>query len=123
MVHAEVVNAPLQPLAISTAEEILRTIYGDDFRGCTVTLESIAGVVEGALKRQQGQNERELLDLYEKVVEALHLLSTPPNANGVTDPEQLRALLGERLDAIHAVTTKTIDTTARARRKVAGEEV
>jgi hypothetical protein len=98
-------------LASFLAEEILRTIYGDDYRGCTVRPEQIADVIRKGLQDQQAQTH-ELVELYEKVVEAVDLLSTPPDATKVTDPEQLRRLLGERLDGIHAVTTKTIQTTA-----------
>ena len=114
-------NAPSQPdkAAQIVAEEILRTIYGDDFKGCTVTLDSIATIIEAGFKRQQGQ-ARELLELYEKLVEALDLLSTPPDGGKVTDPNELRTLLSQRLDAIHALTTKTIATTARVNK---GESV
>jgi hypothetical protein len=98
-------------VSLATAEEVLRTIYGDDFAGCTVSLDRIASVIQGGLQ-QQGNASAELLGLYEKVVEALHLLSTPPDKNKVTDPTELRTLLSERLDAIHALTTKTMQTTA-----------
>ena len=53
-----------------------------------------------------------LLDLYEKLVEALNLLSTPPDATKITDPKELQSVLSQRLDAIHALTTKTMTTTA-----------
>jgi hypothetical protein len=99
------------PLSIATAEEVLRTIYGDDFAGCTVSLNEVAAVISGGLQQKMAA-EADLLGLYEKVVEALHLLSTPPDKNKVTDPAELRTLLSERLDAIHAVTTKTMQTTA-----------
>ena len=98
------------------AEEILRTIYGDDFKGCRVSLDEIAAIVSAGLNQANSQNE-ELLDLYEKLVEALDLLSRPPEAGKVTDPNELRSLLSERLDAIHALTTKTIETVARVKKK------
>src|SRR5689334_6960177 len=104
-------NVRPDKVAVSTAEEILRIIYGDDFRGCTVSLEQIAAVVHKGMQQSQVQST-ELIELYEKVVEAVDLLSTPPDATKVTDPNQLRTLLGERLDGIHAVTTKTMQTTA-----------
>jgi hypothetical protein len=109
-------NEQPDKLALQTAEEILRTIYGDDFAGCTVSLEKIAGIIDQASQAQHQANH-ELLGLYEKLVEALHLLSTPPDASKITDPNELRTLLSERLDAIHALTTKTMDTTARAKDK------
>jgi phosphomannomutase len=116
LVHRNLMNAHEQNdnLAVLTAEEILRTIYGDDFKGCTVSLDAIAAMVDHALKQQEAQS-RELRELYEKVVEATHLLSTPPDATKVTEQVQLNTLLSERLDAIRAITTKTLETTARVK--------
>jgi hypothetical protein len=51
----------------------------------------------------------------------VHLLSTPPDPSKVTDPDQLRKLLGERLDGIHAITVKTIQTTSLVRRSAKAE--
>jgi len=114
-------NPQPDPLASATAEEILRTIYGDDFKGCTISPERVAGIISTAI-RQQHAPTQEILELYEKVVEAVHLLSTPPVSDKVTDPNELRALLSERLDAIHVVTAKTTETIARAKaRQSAGE--
>ena len=113
-------NEPLEPLAFVTAEEVLRTIYGDDLTGCTVSLDSIAGIVDGALKQTAARNG-EWLELYEKVVEAVHLLSTPPDKSKVTEPKDLQALLTQRLDAINAITTKTIETLAVVRGKKSRE--
>jgi hypothetical protein len=103
------------PLASFLAEEILRTIYGDDYRGCAVSPDQIATLIQKGLQQRQSQKD-DLLDLYEKVIEAIDLLSTPPDATKVQNPDQLRTLLGERLDGIHAVTTKTIQTSALVRR-------
>jgi len=47
----------------------------------------------------------------------MHLLSTPPDKTKVTEPKELQALLTQRLDAMHAITTKTIQTLAIVRRK------
>jgi hypothetical protein len=109
-------NADAQPgkEARFLAEEILRTLYGDDYKGCSVNPERIASLIQAGLQRQHAR-ELDLIGLYEKVVEAVHLLSTPPEPGNVTEPEQLRALLSERLDGIHAVTAKTIQTTALVR--------
>ena len=104
-------NAQPAPLAFVTAEDILRAIYGDDLKGCTVTLDSIAIIIDRALKQTAARNG-EWLELYEKVVEAMHILSTPPDKAKVTDPAELQGLLTQRLDAIHSVTTKTIQTLA-----------
>ena len=99
----------------------MRTIYGDDYKGCTVSPDQIAAVIQKGLQQRQARTN-DLIDLYEKVVEAIDLLSTPPDPKQVTDPDQLRKLLGERLDGIHAVTTKTIQTTALVRKSNTHEE-
>jgi hypothetical protein len=109
-------NGQPDKLALLIAEEVLRTIYGDDFIGCRVTPDQIAGVIAEALKNERAQTQ-ELIELYEKVVEAVHLLSTPPENQAFDDPKQVRTLLSERLDGIHAVTTRTMQTTAAAKRK------
>lgn len=102
-------DAQPDSLALATAEEVLRKIYGDDLIGCKVTLEEIGRIIQrGAEPR--GINE--LIELYEKLVEAIHLLSTPPTRPEVSDATQLRELLGQRLDAIHELTTKTLQTIA-----------
>jgi len=107
-------NAPPDQLAAFLAEEVLRAIYGDDFKGCQVQPDHIAAVIEQGLKTERTQT-RELIELYEKVVEAIDLLSTPPESKDCKDPNELRTLLGERLDCIKAVTTRTIKTTTAAR--------
>jgi hypothetical protein len=120
----EVMSSHAQPdsLAFLTAEEVLRAIYGDDLKGCTVSLESIAEIVDHSLKQTAARNG-EWLELYEKVVEAVHLLSTPPDKAKVTEPKDLQALLTQRLDAIHAVTSKTIETQTVVRgKKSSGEK-
>ena len=103
-------------VASHLAEEVLRTIYGDDFKGCQVQPDQIAVVIAEGLKPERAQT-RELIELYEKVVEAIDLLSTPPDSKEMNDPNEVRTLLGERLDCIHAVTTRTIKTTNAARAK------
>ena len=114
-------NSSPDNLSAFLAEEILRTIYGDDYRGCTVTPDQIAKVIQKGLAERRSRAD-DLLELYEKVVEAIDLLSTPPDVSKVTDPEQLRALLSERLDGIHAVTAKTIHTTALLRKATSSED-
>jgi hypothetical protein len=112
-------NAQPERLAIVAAEEILGTIYGDDLKGCTVSLEAIATIIDTALKQRAAQDQG-IFEMYEKVVEALHLLSTPPDGSKVSGPDALRSLLGERLDTIHALTTKTIATTTRLKSERTG---
>ncbi|MDB6152592.1 MAG: hypothetical protein JWL90_1045 [Chthoniobacteraceae bacterium] len=92
------------------AEEILRTIYGDDLLGCSVRPEAIASIIQETLA-QQLEIDREMLGVYEKAIEALHLLSTPP-ANKPAGPGELSTLLGERLDAVRDLTRRLLDTAA-----------
>jgi hypothetical protein len=108
------------PLAFMTAEDVLRAIYGDDLTGCIVSLDSIAQIIDGSLKQTAARNG-EWLELYEKVVEAMHLLSTPPDKTKVTEPTELQSLLSQRLDAINAITTKTIQTLSIVRGKKSPE--
>jgi hypothetical protein len=104
-------NAPPDRFALLTAEEVLRTIYGDDLKGCPVSLEQIAAVIGETGKLKETQT-RELLRLYEKVVEAVSVLSTPPDRNAVSDPGELQSILSQRLDAIYTVARKTMEMTA-----------
>lgn len=110
-------SEPAKPdrLASAVSEEVLRRIYGEDFQGCTIHPEVITKLIQEALTTDRKESV-ELIGLYEKVVEAVHLLSTPPEGNAVTDPTELRNLLSQRLDAIHAVTARTLETTERARK-------
>ena len=95
---------------MATSEEVLRTIFGDDLRGCNVRLETIAAIIKQGLQ-QRPEEDADLIDMYEKLVEALDLLSTPPDPSKIAGPDELRTLLGERLDSIHALTQKTKKTT------------
>ena len=103
-------SARSDELATALAEKILQKIYGDDLAGCPVSLDSIAAVIASGLRNPPSGD---LLALYEKVVEAVHLLSAPPPAEKIADPKELQSLLTERLDSIHVVTTKTLETVAR----------
>ncbi|HEY2343928.1 MAG TPA: hypothetical protein VGH90_12885 [Chthoniobacteraceae bacterium] len=107
-------DAQLHNLANAVAEEILRTIFGDDFTGCNVSLESIAELVYDGLVGRAAA-DREILELHEKAHEAIRLLATPP-ADGLTlAPPELQSLLGNRLDAIRNLVEKVISTTATAK--------
>jgi len=99
-------------LASTLSEEVLRRIYGDDFQGCNIHPEVIATLIQDGLNADR-KEASDLIELYEKVVEAVHLLSTAPDSKSITDPDELRTLLTQRLDAIHTVTTRTRQTTAR----------
>src|SRR5215472_16234661 len=83
-------NSQPEGLAFAAAEDILRVIFGDDLKGCAVSLDSIAGIIDQSLKQKAAQNT-EWLELYDKVVEAVHLLSTPPDKSKITEPNELQA--------------------------------
>ncbi len=55
------------------------------------------------------------MGLYEKAMEAIGLLATPPNGGDALSPDALRSLLGERLDAICTLARKVTETTAALR--------
>jgi hypothetical protein len=112
---------PTQKAARAAAEEILRIIYGDDLAGCTVSLDRITEVISGAMTGQ-AQVDRAIAELNDKAYEAIRLLSTPP-ANGQSlNPDELRSLLGERLDKIQNVAQKVIAATKAQKEIAAAEE-
>ena|SRR5438552_2375028 len=103
-------NADTDRLAMLVAEEVLQVLYGDDLTGCTANPETIARIIRQAIQQSVAKDQA-LLQLYEKVVQGIDLLSTPPDASRVADPDALRSLLSERLDAIHSITTQTRSAT------------
>jgi hypothetical protein len=108
---------PTQQAARAAAEEILRIIYGDDLAGCTVSLDRITAVISSAMTGQ-AQVDRAISELNDKAYEAIRLLSTPP-ANGQSlNPDELRSLLGDRLDKIQTVAQKVISAT-KAQKEIA----
>lgn len=108
-------------LAVLAAEEVLRLIFGEDFQGCTVSLDQVTSVINTVMETRTEQ-EREVVGLYEKIIEALHLLSTPPDRSKIATPEELQALLSERLDSIHTLTTKTMETLTLLKAQRRGDE-
>lgn len=101
---------PTQKAARAAAEEILRIIYGDDLAGCTVSLDRITGVIATAMIGQ-GQVDRAIAELNDKAYEAIQLLATPPADGGTLNGDELRSLLGDRLDKIRALANKVIAAT------------
>ena len=100
----------MQQASRAAAEEILRIVYGDDLEGCTVSLDQVTGIISAALA-EQAQQSRALAELHEKGYEAIQLLSTPPANGQALGPDELRSLLGERLDKIQTLATKVIAAT------------
>ena len=111
----------LDRVATATAEEVLRVIYGDDLQGCAVSLDSIAGVIRTGLE-EHALTVREIAELHTKAFEAVQLLSTPPPDGNALTPEDLRSLLGERLDKIQTLTAKVLTATRSAETTSAPDE-
>lgn len=103
------------------AEELLATIFGDDLSGCPVTLDEVAAIIHRTLEERAAQ-DRKLLEMLNTVVASILKLATPPESARTASPDELRSLLGERLDAIRAITLKTIETTARIDAERKGRE-
>jgi hypothetical protein len=112
---------PGEPDRISklVAEELLATIFGEDLAGCPVSLDEVAAIVQRTVDERAQQDTR-LLDTYDTVVSSIHQLATPPGSARGASPEDLRSLLGERLDAIRTITTKTIEMSVRVKRERGG---
>lgn len=104
----------MEKRATAAAEEILRIIYGDDLEGCAVNLDSVVAVIRAALEGEAGAT-RDLEELQEKGLEAIHLLSTPPPDGQALSAEDLRTLLGERLDNIRTIADKILAVTKSAK--------
>ena len=104
----------IEQVAIATAEEVLRVIYGDDLQGCTVSLDDVAAVIRSGLD-EHSRAAREISDLHAKAFEAVELLATPPADGQDLSPEDLRSLLGDRLDKIKDLTAKVLAASSGAR--------
>lgn len=100
-------DVQMQKPARAAAEDILRIIYGDDLEGCTVSLDRITEVVDAAIAGQL-KFDQALADLHGKAHDAIRLLSTPPTNGASLDADELRSLLGDRLDKIRALVNKVI---------------
>lgn len=103
----------LRTAATAAAEEILRIIYGDDLEGCHVSLDQIAEAITKALEEPAATMEA-VAGLHTKGFEAVQLLATPPADGEGLSAEDLRSLLGQRLDRIREVATKILETTRGA---------
>ena len=114
-------DQPVSNTARVAAEEILRIIYGDDLEGCTVSLDRITTVISTAMAGQT-QFDRAIAELNEKAYEAIRLLSTPPPDGPSLNPDELRTLLGERLDKIQSLATKVIAATKAPKETSSNED-
>ena len=98
------------------AEELLATIFGEDLSGCTVSLDEVAAIIQRTVN-ERAQQDIKLIDTYDTVISSIHQLATPPESARGASPEDLRSLLGERLDAIRTITTKTIEMSGRVKKE------
>jgi hypothetical protein len=103
------------------AEELLATIFGDDLTGCPVSLDQVALIVQDSVEQRADQDAK-LLDLHATVVNSIHQLATPPASAQKAGPDELRSLLSERLDAIRAIASKTIETMERVKMERKGSD-
>src|SRR5256885_14847868 len=103
------------------AEELLTVLFGEDLTGCPVTLDEVAAIIQRAVEERAQQDSR-LLDTFDTVIASIHQLATPPGSAKNAGPDELRSLLGERLDAVRAITTKTIEMSARVKAERTGPE-
>ena len=101
----------VQDVARGAAEEILRIIYGDDLEGCTVSLDRITEIISAAMVAH-AQETHAMAEVYEKGFEVIQLLSTPPANGQALSADELRSLLGDRLDKIRSLASKAIAATA-----------
>ena len=106
-------SAELEKSATAAAEEVLRVIYGDDLNGCAVRLDDVSRAIRGAFEKH-ARNSADVADLHAKGFEAVQLLATPPADGNTLSPEDLRSLLGERLDKIRDLATKILAATQPA---------
>ncbi|MEY2497687.1 MAG: hypothetical protein QOD12_1243 [Verrucomicrobiota bacterium] len=97
----------MERAARSAAEEILREIYGDDLEGCNVSLDRITGIISATMAAN-AQETRALAEVYEKGFEVIQLLSAPPANGAALGADELRSLLGDRLDKIQSLASKAI---------------
>jgi hypothetical protein len=98
------------------AEELLATIFGEDLAGCAVSLDEVAAIIQRTVE-ERAQQDIKLQDTYDTVIASIHQLATPPESARGASPEDLRSLLGERLDAIRTITAKTIEMSARVKKE------
>jgi len=112
-----------QPDRVSrlVAEEILATIFGDDLSGCPVSLDEIAAIIQEAVEQRAAQDTK-LIELFKTVTSSVLQLATPSESARTAGPDELRSLLGERMDAIRAITIKTLETIARIKAERRGPE-
>ncbi len=110
-----------QPDRVSrlVAEQILATIFGDDLSGCPVSLDQVAIVVHEALQ-QRAEQDAKLIDLFKTVTSSILQVATPPESAKSAGPDELRSLLGERMDAIRSIALKTLDTITRIEQERSG---
>lgn len=97
--------------ANAAAEEIVRAISAD---ASAASFDKVAALVRAAVTDASAQM-RDIDELQQKGFEAIQLLATPPADGNTLSAEDLRTLLGERLDEIRTLATKILDATKAAK--------
>lgn len=112
----------LSDAASATAEEVLRVIYGDDLQGCTVSVDAVAAAIRAGMQEHISVTY-DLSELHGKAFEAVQLLATPPSDGQLLSPEDLRSLLGERLDKIRQLATQVLSATNATQAGLSSDEI
>lgn len=110
-------NPSPNKVATETAEKILAAIYGDDLKGCSVRLETIAKVVQEGIAAEV-TSHRILNDALIGALRQIQTVSTPPSKDEVESLEAVVKVLSERADAIHHVTTKILEAWEKAKEQI-----
>jgi hypothetical protein len=106
-------NPSSRKIAADTAEKILAAIYGEDLQGCTISLDTVTGIVQEGV--DAGTKSYKMLN--EALIGALRQIqtvSTPPQKEEIQSMEEVISVLSERADAIHQVTTKILEAWEKA---------
>lgn len=96
------------PAAFEIAEKILRTIYGDDFTGCNIRLDTVADMVQEAVEVEAVKSK-----LLVTVLEQIQNLSTPPQVGEINDVTHLAQILGSRADGIRILSKEALQAWAK----------
>ena len=100
---------PNSPTADAIAAQVLWRIYGQPSEW-KVTADEIATIIDQGLNDERRQH-RELVEVYREALQAVDLLSQPPQWPEGPQREQLRSMLSDRLEAIHRLARQVTEIT------------
>lgn len=110
-------NSPSRNVAGDTAEKILTAIYGEDLRGCPVSLDSVILLVQEGINAE-ARSHKMLNEALIGALRQIQAVSTPPAKEEIQTMEEVISVLGERADAIHQVTTKILEAWEKTQGKI-----